>query len=75
MPLYLGLMGTMIGVLLGIYELISSRGLSSLLSGGDSSEAASGVESLLSGVALAMIASFFGVLLTTLGASILKKLK
>lgn len=75
MPLYLGLMGTMIGVLLGIYELISSRGLSSLLSGGDSSEAASGVGSLLSGVALAMIASFFGVLLTTLGASILKKTK
>jgi hypothetical protein len=67
-PLYLGLMGTMGGILIGIGYLWLSGGLSVLLNTGNQSSGANGVEVLLGGVALAMIASIVGIYLTTKGS-------
>lgn len=70
-PLYLGLMGTMLGIIVGI-------GYIALLGGGFSAFIANPKESigdLMSGIALAMVASFFGILLTTLGTIKNKKAK
>lgn len=67
-PLYLGLMGTMVGILIGIGYLWISGDLSSLLNAGNSNSGADGVEALLGGVALAMISSILGILLTTRGS-------
>lgn len=68
-PLYLGLMGTMVGIIAGIVYFITSHGLSSLLSSdGSVEQSATGIESLLVCVALAMVASFVGVFLTTKGS-------
>ena len=74
-PLYLGLVGTMVGILVGIGNLWISGGLNDLLNGGNGSSGAQGVESLLGGVALAMISSIFGILLTTFGSMIAKNAK
>lgn len=74
-PLYLGLVGTMVGILVGIGNLWISGGLNDLLNGGKGSSGAEGVESLLGGVALAMISSIFGILLTTFGSLIAKNTK
>lgn len=67
-PLYLGLMGTMGGILVGIGYLWSSGDLNALLNAGSESSGANGVEALLGGVALAMISSILGILLTTSGS-------
>ena len=67
-PLYLGLVGTMAGILLGVGFLVFSDGLAALLRGGEG-DGAAGIETLLGGVAIAMIASILGILLTTFGAS------
>lgn len=67
-PLYLGLMGTMAGILIGIGYLWVSGDLSALLNSGNGNSGADGVEALLGGVALAMISSILGILLTTLGS-------
>ena len=67
-PLYLGLMGTMFGILVGIGYLWFSGDLSALLNAGNSNSGADGVEALLGGVALAMISSILGILLTTIGS-------
>ena len=90
-PLYLGLCGTMLGIILGIVFLWLSGGLDSLLaSSADvaenlSSEAAkaaaesaretasNGIQHLLGGVAIAMIASLTGVILTIIGTHQTKK--
>lgn len=74
-PLYLGLMGTMIGILVGIGYLWFSGDLTALLNAGNSSSGADGVEALLGGVALAMISSILGILLTTRGSMIAKVAK
>lgn len=91
-PLYLGLMGTMIGILVGIGYLWISGDLNALLNStpnlalslSDSSEmlqgpttssGANGVEALLGGVALAMISSIWGILLTTFGSMRTKSAK
>lgn len=72
-PLYLGLCGTMLGIIFGLVFLWMSGGLDSLLSSeittGQSSvvSASHGIQHLLGGVAVAMIASFVGVVLTILG--------
>ncbi len=63
-PLYLGLMGTMCGILVGVGTLVTSGTLNSLLKAG-TGFGADGLEALLSGVALAMICSIAGLLLTT----------
>lgn len=72
-PLYLGLCGTMLGIIFGIFFLFKEGGLDSLLSaastaGSASSAAASeGIQHLLGGVAVAMIASLAGVIMTIIG--------
>jgi biopolymer transport protein ExbB/TolQ len=62
-PLYLGLAGTMIGIIVGLVSLIVSGALKNLTEG--SSSTTDGIVSLLISVAIAMVASFVGILLTT----------
>jgi hypothetical protein len=59
-PQYLGLIGTMIGITIGVFCLLSSGGISALLSANGLSNA-DGIEGLLGGVALAMITSIVGL--------------
>lgn len=54
-PLYLGLMGTMLGIVVGLFMIPSVS----------SDEFSNSVDILISGVKVAMIASFVGLLLTT----------
>ncbi|MGN0223804.1 MAG: hypothetical protein ACI4AM_07235 [Muribaculaceae bacterium] len=80
-PLYLGLAGTMAGVILGLGDLLETDAIMSLI--GSSSEelskssevAAEGIDALLSGVAWAMVASICGILLTTLNSLLFKSCK
>lgn len=77
-PLYLGLMGTMAGILVGIGYLWLSGDLYSLLNSGANNSmqgGADGVQALLGGVALAMISSIMGIFLTTAGSMRLKGAK
>lgn len=79
-PLYFGLMGTMAGILLGIGYLVITEGLNELINGSTSaidasSIDASGINALLEGVALAMITSILGIILTTYGSVKLKESK
>ena len=88
-PLYLGLAGTMIGVIIGLMMLIFSGAITDLAgnaeeqvtemvsaaanavsSTGDAEfkKATDGITSLLFGVAVAMVASFVGITLTTRAA-------
>ncbi len=88
-PLYLGLAGTMIGVIIGLMMLIFSGAITDLAgnaeeqvtemvsaaanavsSTGDAEfkKATDGITSLLLGVAVAMVASFVGITLTTRAA-------
>jgi hypothetical protein len=73
-PLYLGLAGTMLGILIGVGFLVFDGGLNALLTSVDSS-GAKGIEALLGGVALAMISSILGILLTTWGSHKAKNAK
>jgi tetratricopeptide (TPR) repeat protein len=73
-PLYMGLVGTMAGILVGILYLWLRGGISDLLSTGGGS-GADGVEALLGGVALAMISSILGIILTTWGSNKFKTAK
>ncbi|HPD48481.1 MAG TPA: hypothetical protein PLY61_16465 [Anaerohalosphaeraceae bacterium] len=72
-PLYLGLCGTMLGIIFGIVFLWLGGGLDSLLASASSTgtvsgdSASQGIQHLLGGVAVAMIASLFGVVLTIIG--------
>ena len=76
-PLYCELAGTMGGVIVGLYSLLSTGSITDLLSSGSSNfgAAAEGVNELLSGVALAMLASICGIFLTTLGSILFKRYK
>lgn len=74
MPLYLGLAGTMAGILVGVGYLVLSGGLNDLLTTANGN-GADGIEALLFGVALAMIASIVGISLTTYGSSQMKDVK
>lgn len=67
MPLYAGLGGTMSGIIVGVGYLWLSGGLKNLLSATGSADA-KGIEALLGGVALAMISSICGIILTTSGS-------
>jgi hypothetical protein len=66
-PLYLGLVGTMTGILVGVGFLVFDGGLKSLLNSA-ASEGADGIEALLGGVAMAMVSSIIGIILSTYGA-------
>lgn len=76
-PLYCGLAGTMVGVIVGLSSLITTGSITDLLSSGsgDFGSAANGVNDLLSGVAWAMLASIMGILLTTIASLLFKKYK
>ena len=72
-PLYFGLGGTMLGILIGVGFFVFAGGLKALLSSNSQSvSASSGIETLLGGVAIAMIASFVGIVLTTVGSYLAK---
>lgn len=65
-PLYCGLAGTMLGVIIGVGALWLSGGLSALMNATEAANnGAGGIEALIGGVALAMISSLCGVVLTT----------
>jgi hypothetical protein len=68
-PLYLGLMGTMIGIILGLFNMPTIHVADDALSQGLDQ----GISNLISGVKIAMIASFAGLLLTVLNTSWLFK--
>lgn len=80
-PLYWGLAGTMAGVIMGLWDLLQSDAIMTLMSSSGgvinnaSQNAASGVNSLLSGVAWAMLASICGILLTTVNSLLFKRCK
>jgi tetratricopeptide (TPR) repeat protein len=73
-PLYLGLTGTMLGILIGVGFLVFGGGLNELLDSNNSS-GVEDIETLLGGVALAMISSILGILLTTFGSYISRNAK
>lgn len=73
-PLYMGLVGTMAGILIGILYLWLSGGIGNLLNN-ESTSGADGIEALLGGVALAMISSILGIVLTTWGSNKFKTAK
>ena len=77
MPLYYGLMGTMAGIIVGVGYLWLSHGLEAMLSTAPNATniATNGIVALLGGVALAMICSIVGIILTTGGSSKLKDAK
>lgn len=64
-PLYLGLMGTMLGIVIGLFSMAD------LLTGEpNQGSMATGITILLGGVKIAMIASFAGLFLTTLNSGL-----
>lgn len=76
-PLYLGLMGTMVGILVGIGFLVFTGGLDALLSSSEhlAGKGVTGVRTLMGGVALAMVSSILGISLTTWDSNIAKNAK
>lgn len=80
-PLYCGLAGTMAGVIFGLWDLLDSKAILTLMgSSGQvinsaSTGAANGINALLSGVAWAMVASIVGIVLTTINSWLFKSCK
>ncbi len=68
-PLYLGLMGTMLGIVIGLFNM-PNMGVELFTSSSSQASAAfaEGINILLGGVKIAMIASFSGLLLTTVNS-------
>jgi hypothetical protein len=72
-PLYFGLGGTMLGILIGVGLFVFDGGMDSLLYPDTQNLSnISGIETLLGGVAIAMISSFMGIVLTTIGSYVAK---
>ena len=67
-PLYMGLMGTMLGIIIGIGYIAIVSGFSAFIENPSGS-----IGALMGGVAIAMIASFIGIVLTTYGSWSAKK--
>lgn len=65
-PLYLGLAGTMAGIIIGVGSLWISGALADLVGATGTSGHAEGVVVLLGGVAIAMICSIVGLAMTTI---------
>jgi hypothetical protein len=68
-PLYLGLMGTMAGIIVGLGFLVANGGINSI------SADPQNINPLLGGVALAMFTSIIGIILTTIGSLKFKESK
>lgn len=73
-PIYLGLCGTLIGIVFGVGVLGFGGGLEMLLSNdiSSTSDTDGGIRYLLCGVAIAMTTTLFGVIFSIWGASSLK---
>ena len=71
-PIYLGLTGTMLGILIGVGSLVLTGGLDDLINTTNGS-GVEGIEGLLSGVALAMISSIIGILLNITASRLAKE--
>ena len=70
-PLYLGLLGTMLGIVVGLFNIPD---LSSALSENDSSKLLNeSISLIIGGVKIAMIASFTGLFLTIINSSVFYK--
>ena len=80
-PLYWGLAGTMAGVILGLWDLLGSNAILTLMSSSageidpNSAKAAEGINALLRGVAWAMGASIVGIIFTTFNSILFKRCK
>ncbi len=85
-PLYCGLAGTMIGVIIGLGSLLYTDSISALIGGTGGAAnpgavavameaAAHGINELLTGVAWAMVASICGIALTTINSLMFKGYK
>lgn len=72
---YIGLVGTMIGIFIGVSILVFGGGVKSLMSGSSTALADSGVTDLLGGVALAVISSAVGLGLTMRASYLFKEAK
>lgn len=72
---YIGLVGTMIGIFIGVSLLVLGGGVERLMSGSSSALSDSGVTDLLGGVALAVISSAVGLGLTMWASYLFKEAK
>lgn len=68
-PLYLGLMGTMLGIVIGLFSMSDLSGVEGFSDDGLSN----GITILLGGVKIAMIGSFTGLLLTIVNSALVFK--
>ena len=73
-PIYLGLAGTMIGILIGVGSLVFTGGLNDLINSTNGS-GIEGIKGLLSGVSLAMISSITGIGFNMRGSRLAKEAK
>ncbi|MGK7395284.1 MAG: hypothetical protein ACNS62_11975 [Candidatus Cyclobacteriaceae bacterium M3_2C_046] len=64
-PLYLGLMGTMLGIVIGLFSMSD---LSGITDANFNDQMGDGISVLLGGVKIAMLASFSGLLLTVINS-------
>lgn len=67
LPLYFGLAGTMTGAIIGLFALVFGRAIFQLMTGNGAiaDKVASNINDLLWGVAIAMVASAIGIVLTS----------
>lgn len=78
LPLYFGLAGTMTGAIIGLFALVFGGSILKLMSGDSGSiatSAANNINDLLWGVAIAMVASAIGIILTSLNTIYFKNKK
>ena len=72
---YIGLVGTMLGIFVGVFHLVFGGGLDHLMMGTGVALASSGVPELLGGVALAVLTSAVGLGLTMRSSYLFKEAK
>lgn len=78
LPLYFGLAGTMIGAIIGLFALVFGGSILKLMSGTSgaiTNGAANNINDLLWGVAIAMVASAIGIVMTSLNTMYFKDKK
>ena len=77
LPLYFGLAGTMTGAIIGLFALVFGGSILELMAGKSSTSigAANNINDLLWGVAIAMVASAIGIILTSLNTIYFKDKK
>lgn len=78
LPLYFGLAGTMVGAIIGLFALVFGGSILELMSGKSTAMAtgaANNINDLLWGVAIAMVASAIGIILTSLNTIFFKDKK